>query len=257
MIVLSLALAFLVGLSLGVLGGGGSILTVPILVYAGQLSPRQAVVLSLAVVGAVSAVGAAAAWRKGHVRLRLGLVFSATTMVGTWLGTLVGRRIDDVVQLVIFAVVMLVAAGLMLRRSYYKHPASSHPEHRGSLISVLARGLGVGLLTGLVGVGGGFMIVPALVLLGPGMSMRDAAGTSLLVITLSCVAGFLGYLGEVAIPWGFGAAFTALAIAGVLVGGRVAGKLPHHSLQRAFAWFLLAAALLVLGLNLPPLLAGG
>lgn len=253
MILLSLALAFVVGLSLGVLGGGGSILTVPILVYAGQLSPRQAVVLSLAVVGAVSAIGALGAWRRGHVRLRLGLTFSATTMAGTWVGTILGRRMDDLLQLVLFAGVMLVAAVLMLRRSY-RQDAPQQPERHSSQTGVLVRGLGVGLLTGVVGVGGGFLIVPALVLLGPGMSMRDASGTSLLVISLSSLVGFLGYLGDVPVPWAYGLGFTALAVAGVLLGGRLAHRLPHHSLQRAFAWFLVAAAILLLALNLPSVL---
>lgn len=256
MTTLACVLAFLVGLSLGTLGSGGSILTVPILVYVAKMPAREAVALSLAVVGTVSAIGAFRAWREGRIRMKLGLTFAATTMAGTWLGAMVARLVSDLLQLTIFGAVMLVASGWMLYRSgRHPHPPGHHAHP--STVAILARGLGVGLLTGLVGVGGGFMIVPALVLLGHGMSMRDATGTSLMVIALSSLVGFLGYMGQTSVDWAFGAVFTASAVLGILVGGHVAARLRQHTLQVAFGWFLLGVAIFVLATNLPPLLEGG
>ncbi len=246
-----MVLALVVGVTMGALGSGGSILTVPILVYLVGLEPRAAIILSLAVVCAISTVGALQASLSGQVRLRLGLAFASSAMAGTWLGTLAGRQVSEVLQLVLFGVVALVAAAGMLRRSFRQDPA---PTARASWMRVLSYGLGVGFLTGLVGVGGGFMIVPALVMMGRGMSMQEAAGTSLLVISLSSLVGVLGYLDHPSLPWGPGASFAALAALGVLAGGRLAGHLRSDALQRVFAVFLVAVAVFVLAMNLPPLL---
>jgi len=247
---LTVGLAVLVGVTMGALGSGGSLLTVPILVYLVGLDPRAAIAVSLAVVGSVSAVGALQASLAGQLRWRLGLVFASGTMVGAWGGTVVGRQVDGIVQMVLFGAVTLAAAVWMLRRSFQPlaGPTPGAPRAR-----VLAHGLGVGFLTGLVGVGGGFMIVPALVLVGRNLTMQEAAGTSLLVITLSCLVGFLGYL-EGSLSWHPGLVFAVWASLGVLLGGRLAGRLRSEALQRLFAAFLVAVSVFVLATSLPPLL---
>ncbi len=247
---LALSLAVLVGVTMGALGSGGSLLTVPILVYLVGLEPRAAIVLSLAVVGVVSTLGALQALLAGQMRWRLGLAFASGTMVGTWGGTLVGRRIDQNVQLVLFGAVVLGAAVWMLRRSLRP---DGGPACRASWARVLVSGVGVGILTGLVGVGGGFMIVPALVMVNPKLTMQEAAGTSLLVISLSCLVGVLGYL-DASLPWMPGVMFAASACLGVVVGGRLARRLRSQTLQRLFAAFLVAVSVFVLARSLPPLL---
>jgi len=247
----TLALAFVVGLSMGTLGSGGSILTVPILVYLMGMEPRASIATSLMVVCLVSMVGAFRAWRVGHVRLRTGLTFASSAVLGSFLGTFMGRQISEVLQLTLFGAVVGMAAFWMLRRAAGRNPASGRTV---PLPWLLSRGFGVGILTGLVGVGGGFMIVPTLVLLGPGMSMQDAAGTSLMVIALTSLTSATGYVGHLSIPWQMVASFSGLAAAGVLVGGGLADRLRSDVLQRFFAWFMLAIAVFVLVMNVPDLL---
>lgn len=245
--ILGIALAALIGLSLGILGGGGSILTVPIFVYVLGFDAKSAIALSLAVVGATSAFGAVAHARDGNVNLRVALTFGAFAMAGTYAGARLAVFFSGAAQLVLFAVVMLVAAAFMFRG---RSPArgvgvgvegesgqqeGAEPRMRVGLIAV--EGIGVGMLTGLVGVGGGFLIVPALVLLG-GLGMKHAVGTSLLVIALKSAAGFYGYLGQVEVPWGFLAVFTAVSVAGIVVGARVVRRVSQSALRRAFAVFL-------------------
>lgn len=238
---------------MGTLGSGGSILTVPILVYGMGMEPRASIATSLVVVCLVSAVGAFRAWRVGHVRLRTGLTFASSAVLGSFLGTFLGRQVSQILQLTLFGVVVLLAALWMLSRAR-RSPAGSGGGQPVSVLWLLSRGFGVGVLTGLVGVGGGFMIVPTLVLLGPGMRMQDAAGTSLMVIALTALASATGYVGHVALPWQILAAFAGLAAVGVLVGGGLADRLRNDFLQRFFAWFMLGIAALVLATNLPALL---
>jgi uncharacterized membrane protein YfcA len=182
----------LIGAALGLLGGGGSVLTVPIFVYVLGFSPKEAIAMSLAVVAATSAFGTVGYWRAGHVNVRIATVFGGVAMLGTLSGVRLARFIPGTTQMVIFGAVMLAAAVFMLRG---RPPAD---EKRGeavarpvaSTVKVVPGGLLVGLLTGIVGVGGGFLIVPALVLMR--MPLREAVGTSLLVITGTCVVGVLG-----------------------------------------------------------------
>jgi uncharacterized protein len=243
---LGIALAALIGLSLGLLGGGGSVLTVPILVYVVGMDVKQAIAASLLVVGTTSAVGAASHWRAGNVHLRAALVFGAIAMVGAYAGALVGVHIGAAVQLTVFAVVMLAAGVSMLRRRSMADSATSVRKLPWAL--TLAVALGVGGLTGMVGVGGGFLIVPALVLLAR-MEMRHAIGTSLLVIAMNAAAGFAGYAGRVEIAWLFLAAFTAVAIGGALAGARVARHVPQPVLRRAFGAFLMVIGVFILYQN--------
>ncbi|PJE95850.1 hypothetical protein CUT44_21625 [Streptomyces carminius] len=235
---LVLVLALLVGVSLGLLGGGGSILTVPLLVYVAGLDAKEAIATSLFVVGVTSAVGVVGHARGGRVRWRTGALFGAAGMAGAYTGGLLGGHIPDVVLLVAFAAMMIVTAAAMLRgRNGTADPERAH--RRLPVRRVLLDGAAVGLATGLVGAGGGFLVVPALALLG-GLPMPVAVGTSLLVIAMKSTAGFAGYLTTVPIDWALTAAVTAVAVAGSLAGAKLAGRVPAAALSRGFAWFVLA-----------------
>lgn len=246
---LAALLATLIGLALGLLGGGGSILTVPVFVYALGLEPKEAIVASLAVVGATSLFGAVGHWRAGNVDVRVASLFGAVAMVGTYAGARLAVFVSGTMQLALFAIVMLLAAALMLRP-----PALARvgPEKEGArrVRSIVAEGFTVGMVTGLVGVGGGFLVVPALVLLG-GLPMKQAVGTSLLVISLKSAAGFLGYRGQVDVPWVLVGLFTGVGVVGILLGAHLVRYVPQHALQRAFAILLLVTGGLILYQNLP------
>ena len=247
MFALGFALAMLIGLSLGLLGGGGSILTVPVLVYALGFAPKPAIAMSLPVVGVTSLIGAALHWRLGNVRVPTALGFGAITMAGAFAGAKLAGLLSGAMQLALLAVVMLAAAVSMLRgaRGGAVHEARPGPPH-AALLGAVA--LGVGALTGLVGIGGGFLVVPALVLLAR-VPMREAVGTSLLVIAMNAASGFAGYVGTVPVDWGFLAAFTAIAVIGALAGTLLATRVPQAALKRAFGVFLLAAGGFVLARN--------
>lgn len=179
--------ALLIGLSLGLLGSGGSILTVPVLVYLLEQPEKVAIAGSLAIVGAIAAVGSLPYARQYQVDWRSVAWFGIPGMAGTWLGALASQWIPGAAQLALFAVVMLLAAWLMAR------PPGLEPRSMDQRAAwkIIIDGLAVGLLTGLVGVGGGFLIVPALVLLG-GLGMRVAVGTSLVIIALKSTTGLIG-----------------------------------------------------------------
>ena len=240
---LGLALAVLIGLSLGLLGGGGSILTVPVFVYVLGFAAKPAIAMTLPVVGTASLVGAARHWRAGNVRLRAALFFGLAAMAGAYLGARLAVHVAGAVQLATLGVVMVAAAVSMLAGRREDGAA-----HRRPAPVLLAAGVGVGMLTGFVGIGGGFLIVPALVLLA-GLPMKQAVGTSLVVIAMNSAAGFAGYAGTVAVPWGFLAAFTACAVVGILLGTRLVRHVSAGALRRGFAVFLLAVAALVLYQN--------
>ena len=244
MLPLGLALAALIGLSLGLLGGGGSILTVPIFVYVLGYEPKAAIAMTLLVVGATSVVGAVGHWRAGHVNLRVAFGFGAVAMAGAYGGARLAAALPGALQLAILGVVMLVAAAAMFRGRAADDAA--HP--RRALPVVLGAAAGVGLLTGIVGIGGGFLIVPALVLLAS-LPMKEAVGTSLVVIAMNAAAGYAGYAGQVAVPWGFLALFTTVAVAGILAGTRLVQYVSQRQLRRGFAVFLVAMAVLVLYQN--------
>lgn len=243
----AVALGFLVGLSLGLLGGGGSILTVPILVYVLGFEAKEAIAGSLAVVGLVALVGSWRHARAGQVEGRTAAVFGAVAMAGAYGGARGARLVSGEAQLVLFAVVMLAVAGFMLRQ----RPATTESRAAApSWVVVALAALGVGALTGVVGIGGGFLIVPALVLL-LDVPMKRAVGTSLLVIFFNAAAGFAGYVGQVALPWGLLAAFGACAVAGIVAGSHLVHYVSPRVLRRAFAFFLVGVAFWMLVRNLP------
>lgn len=245
---LTLLLSVLIGLSLGLLGGGGSILTVPILTYVAGLDPKQAIAASLFVVGVTSAVSAISHARKGRVKWRTGLVFGATAMAGAFGGGLLGGRIPGGILMVAFAL-MMVATSLAMIRGRKNTNAAGH-DGELPLAKVLLEGLAVGLVTGLVGAGGGFLVVPALALLG-GLSMPIAVGTSLVVIAMKSFAGLAGYLTTVSLNWPLIAGVTAAAVAGSFIGARLAGRIPEATLRKGFGFFVLAMGIFVLIQELP------
>lgn len=243
MIALTVALAVFVGIALGLLGGGGSILTVPLLAYVAGMDAKQAIATSLLVVGVTSAVGAVSHARAGRVQWRTGLIFGGAGMAGAYLGGVLARFIPGTVLLIGFALMMIATAIAMLRGR--KNVVSSDTAHRLPVPKILAEGLVVGLVTGLVGAGGGFLVVPALALLG-GLPMPVAVGTSLVVIAMKSFAGLGGYLSSVHIDWTVALAVTAAAVVGALIGARVTAKVNPEALRKAFGWFVLAMSSVIL-----------
>jgi hypothetical protein len=246
MSLIGLAFAALIGLSLGLLGGGGSILTVPVFVYVLGYAPKPAIAMSLAVVGATSLFGALSHWRAGNVQLRVAAMFGVVAMVGSYLGARLAAFVSGKTQLLVFGVVMLVAAISMLRSAARPEALASTARLPAPVLVVAA--LGVGILTGLVGIGGGFLIVPALALVAR-LPMKHAVGTSLLVIALNAFTGFAGYLGQVQIDWAMMAGFTSVAIVGVLAGTVLVRFVPAATLRRGFALFLVAMGVFILYRN--------
>lgn len=244
---LVVALAAVVGVTLGLLGGGGSILTVPLLLYAADLEPKAAIASSLLVVAVTSAAALVPHARAGNVRWRVGLVFGATAMVGAFGGGLVAQFIPAWILLAAFAVIMLATAIAMLRGREDRDGAA-----RAALpVSLIAvEGVTVGAITGMVGAGGGFLVVPALAVLG-GLPMREAIGTSLLVIAMKSLAGFAGYASHVAIDYALVAQVTAGAVAGAVAGAALGKRLSAEALRGAFGWFVAVMGLYMLGQQLP------
>jgi hypothetical protein len=258
MLALTVALAVVVGVALGLLGGGGSILLVPLLVYVAGMPTAQAITTSLVVIGVTAGVGVAGHARARRVRWRTGFVFGLAGVVGAVAGGLIGGHLPGQLLMVAFAVLMVATALAMLRGRRPGAPTAA-PE-RPPLGRLLGIGAAVGLVTGLLGAGGGFLIVPALTLLA-GLPMTAAVGTSLLVITLNSAAGLAGHLTGVPIDWPLAAAVTAAAVLGSVIGARLLGRIPADALRRGFGWFVLAMGALVLvlqapaGWHLPALLA--
>jgi len=238
---LGLFLSVGIGLSLGFFGGGGSILTVPLLVYVFGLAPKEAIASSLLIVGTASISGAVAHWRAGNVRPREGLVFGVAGMAGAFLGGRASAAIDGGILLILFAGVMLLTAVAMWRGRRAPAAGSAKPAS----LKLALQGFAVGSLTGLVGAGGGFLIVPALALWA-GLPMASAIGTSLLVIVLNSAAGFIGTLSHVRVDAELVATVAAMAVIGTLVGSRLARAVDPASLRRGFAGFVLAMGALIL-----------
>ena len=250
MLYVGIAAAVGVGVLLGLLGGGGSILTVPLLVYVLGVEPRTAIAMSLVVVGVTSASGALLHARAGRVRWRTALVFGSGGMTGAFVGGRINPFIPSTALLLLFAGVMVAAAVAMLRRKETPPSSASTPAPEVIPVTrVLAQGVAVGLLSGLVGAGGGFLIVPALALVG--LPTPVATATSLVVIALQSAAGFVGHLGHAPLPWVLTGAVLAAAMTGSLVGGRLAGHIAPATLRRGFAVFVLATATFLLVAEAP------
>jgi len=251
LLIVGYALAALIGLSLGLMGGGGSILTVPIFVYVLSYDPKLAIAMSLPVVGVTSLVGALGHWRAGNVDLKTAALFGVVAMSAAFVGARLAAFLTGSVQLSLLAVIMLVAAISMFRsarRGSSAQTAISSEERTASLRLLVPVALCVGLVTGVVGVGGGFLIVPALVLLGR-ISMKQAIGTSLLVIAMNCASGFVGYMGRVDIPWAFVLGFTLVAVLGILAGTYLVRYVSQRALKQSFSVFLIVMGTFILVQN--------
>lgn len=248
MIALTIVLAVFVGITLGMLGGGGSILTVPLLAYVTGMDAKQAVTTSLLVVGVTSAVSAVSHARAGRVQWRAGLSFGAAGMAGAYAGGVLGRFIPGTALLIAFAVVMVAAAIPMLRG---RRAPEATTAHGLPVVRVVSLGLAVGGLTGMIGAGGGFLVVPALTLLG-GLPMPAAVGTSLIVIALNSFSGLAGHLTGLQIDWALAAAVTGAAVAGCLIGTRLITTINADALRKAFGWFVLAMSSVILAQEIHP-----
>jgi hypothetical protein len=245
-VILAIALSSLIGVALGLLGGGGSILTVPVLHYALGLDAKSAIATSLLVVGITSTVAALAHARRGRVLWRTAAVFGAAAMAGAYAGGFLASWIPGELLLVGFAGVMLASA-LALFRARDASDTARRPERLGRLA---LEGASVGVVTGMVGAGGGFLVVPALVVLG-GLPMSLAIGTSLVVVALKSFAGLAGYLGHVAIDWPLALLVSSAAVVGSLSGARLSARVSPAVLRQGFAWFVLVMAALILFRELP------
>jgi uncharacterized membrane protein YfcA len=257
---------FLIGVSLGALGGGGSILAVPVLVYAAGETPQAATTTSLVVVGATALGGMFAHLRAGHVRIVPGVVFGLAGIGGALLGTRLNDAVNANVLLLAFAGLMLIAAWRMWvnqtepgagDEDFAPYPDASTPKTGGVAIAtattqrlqvttavaakVLAAGSVVGFITGFFGVGGGFVIVPALVLT-LGFGMADAVGTSLLVIAINSAVALTTRVGTTGVEWDVTIPFTVAGLLGVSVGKALADRLPTATLVRWFVGLLVVLA---------------
>jgi hypothetical protein len=239
---LGLLLALGIGLSLGFFGGGGSILTVPLLVYVFGLPAKQAIASSLLVVASASAFAALQHARAGNLRLRVALVFGTAGMAGAYVGARVAAFVAGEVLLLLFAAMMVLTALAMWRG---RAVSAASAVRAVSPAKLVLQGLAVGSFTGLVGAGGGFLIVPALVLWA-GLPMPSAVGTSLLVIVLNSLASFAGYAAHVRVEPGLVATVALCAIAGSFAGARLTRLVPPTSLRRYFAVFVMVTAASVL-----------
>lgn len=254
-------LGVLIGVALGALGGGGSILTVPVLVYLLGQSPQEATSASLVIVGVTSIISAVHHTRSGNVRWRLGAAFAAAGIAASFAGTALNASVDGAVILIAFAAVMVISSASMLWRTRTHRSAGRNADQsdssevvdpakktgspssslRARALKVIVAGLVVGFLTGFLGVGGGFVIVPALVA-ALGFAMPTAVGTSLLIIALNSSVSLVARAGSNHFDWGIIIPFTLAAILGSLVGKAVADRLPARLLTRIFALLLLVVA---------------
>lgn len=261
--------ALLIGLSLGLLGSGGSILTVPVLVYLVGEPDKLAIAESLGIVGLISLAASIPYILKKQVDWRTFALFGVPGIAGTYLGAYLSQWLSGAVQLVLFAVVMLLAAIMMTRSPAKKtleeveeeveegdtlvlvrRPRVTAAPRRQAAWKIMVEGVGVGVVTGLVGVGGGFLIVPALVLLG-GLPMSLAVGTSLLVIAVKSAAGFLKYIdvlaaSGLAVNWNLVLLFALIGTVGSFAGSLIGGRVSHDTLKKLFAIFLVAMGIFIL-----------
>lgn len=249
--------AILIGLSLGLIGGGGSILTLPILVYLFKLDPVLSTAYSLFIVGLTSLVGSISHMRMGNIDFRTAVVFGSPSILSVYLTrlylvpaipdhlfTLWGFEITKPLGLLLlFAIIMLMASYSMIRKTK-SDLSRSKKGYKYHLIFL--EGIVVGILTGLVGAGGGFMIIPALVLFA-GLEMKKAVGTSLIIIATKALIGFTGDLqGSMEIDWNFLLIFSAIAVLGIILGSLLSKSISNEKLKPAFGWFVLVMGIYII-----------
>jgi len=250
--------SLLIGISLGLIGGGGSILTVPVLVYLFGLQPLVATSYSLFVVGSTSLIGAINNFKKGLVNVKAALLFGSASIITVFLTrkffvplipkNIVAIRGVDITEsllvMILFAFLMLLSSISMIRN---KKIETEHTECKDCfrITKLLGYGVAIGVVTGLLGAGGGFLLIPVLVFLLK-LPMKKAIGTSLMIIALNSLIGFTGDLGHFSIDWFFLLKITAIAVIGILIGGTVGKKLQGDKLKKGFGWFVLTMGIYIL-----------
>lgn len=251
--------AVLIGISLGLIGGGGSILTVPLLVYIFHLPPVMAVSYSLFIVGTTSLLGAFNNFRKGqasfNLALPLGIVSPATVfLIRRYVVPHIPEQLwmagkfaitKSVLTMILFAVLMLAASISMLKKTVNPSTKTTPVRSIKDYIQLALFGLGIGCVTGFLGAGGGFLIIPALVILLK-LPMKEAVGTSLFIIAINSLVGFAGDLGHYDIDWLFLLSISAIAAAGILIGAQLAKKIPSDKLKKGFGWFVLVMGIYII-----------
>lgn len=257
LLILGFMASVLIGVSLGLIGGGGSILTVPVLVYLVSIEPVLATAYSLFVVGSTSLVGALSFMKRKLVSYKTAIVFAVPSFIAVFLTRkflvpampevlMTFRGIEFTKSagiMVFFAVIMVAAAVSMIKNDEKLQPKDNEIKFNYPLIAL--EGSVVGLVTGIVGAGGGFLIIPALVLLAK-LPMKVAVGTSLLIIAAKSLIGFTGDLSNQSIDWKFLLIFTALSIVGIFIGGALSKKINEKALKKAFGWFVLVMGFYIL-----------
>lgn len=244
-------LSAVMGITLGLIGGGGSTIMVPVLVYVMGIEAHQAIGMSLAIVGMTSLIGAGLYYRQGMVKLKTGALFSVSGVIGAYPGSYLTYLLSSAALLLSFAVLMILVSIAMLFERSNDRDVITHQDQ--SRLKTLAAGLVVGLLTGFLGVGGGFLAVPALVFF-CGLSMKDAIGTSLLIITVNCAAGLAGHLRYGSFDVRITMLVTIIAISGTCIGTTLSYYISAESLKKWFAALVVAVAIFLIVKNYKALL---
>ena len=250
--------SILIGISLGLIGGGGSILTVPVLVYLFHVEPVLATAYSLFIVGSSSLVGAWPKYKQGFVNLKTAIIFGIPSIIAVFatrkfllpaippeLGTISGFEITKSLLMMLLFAILMVAASFSMIRSKSSNVDVKEEAQQFNYPMILLEGALVGMLTGLVGAGGGFLIIPALVMLSK-LPMKQAVGTSLLIIAAKSLIGFTGDLGKSTIDWTLLLSVTALAIIGIFVGDKLSKHIDGNKLKTGFGWFILVMGLYII-----------
>lgn len=250
--------SIIIGISLGLIGGGGSILTVPVLVYLFRIEPIVATAYSLFIVGSSSLIGAFPKYRQGNINVRTAIIFGIPSIIAVYatrkwivpsiptivfqLGDLVFTK--SLLLMLLFAVLMVIASFSMIRASNNKE-SDIETEQIFNYPLIFVEGILVGILTGLVGAGGGFLIIPALVMLSK-LPMKQAVGTSLVIIAAKSLIGFTGDLQTQVIDWKLLLTVTLLAIIGIFIGDYLSKKVDGSNLKKAFGWFILIMGIYII-----------
>ena len=250
--------SLLIGISLGLIGGGGSILTVPVLVYLFSVSPVLATSYSLFVVGSTSLVGAFNNYLKGLVRIKTALLFGISSITTVFLtrkfiiplipktfGKVGSYQITQSLVIMVLFALLMIAASLSMIKSKREEIDKTTVNNHIILPKLLGYGIAIGLATGLLGAGGGFLLIPTLVLLIK-LPMKEAIGTSLLIIALNSLIGFMGDIGHFTMDWIFLFKITSIAIAGIFIGGFIGKKVSGNKLKKGFGWFVLIMGIYII-----------
>jgi uncharacterized membrane protein YfcA len=251
--------SLVIGVSLGLIGGGGSILTVPVLVYLFGVDAVLATAYSLFIVGLTSAVGSFSFFQKGLVNVKTAIVFGIPSIVAVfatraWIVPAIPKEVfhigefvvtKSLLMMLLFAILMIAASYSMIKKDKSKAEAEEPHEQKFNYPLILLEGGVVGVLTGLVGAGGGFLIIPALVVLSK-LPMKEAVGTSLVIIAAKSLIGFFGEGSDTIIDWMFLMKVSVFAIAGIFVGSALSKKIDGAKLKPAFGWFVLVMGIYII-----------